>query len=200
MPRLGEIKNRIGIHYGRLIAIRFIGQDWDGYALWLCKCDCGKEIIVAGRHLQSGGTKSCGCLKRETRSKQIGKNHPYYIDGHCKRNLELKEQRRKKDNHTCQDCGMIQEQNGRKLDVHHIDGDDTNNVEENMITLCRSCHKIEQEKLFKKKKDYIMKTHRTCSECTNSKPWEQEKLLCKKDGIEVIPEDCCEDFVPKERN
>ena len=42
-----------------------------------------------------------------------------------------------------------------------------------------------------------MKTHRICGECRNSKPWEQEKLLCKKDGIEVISEDCCSDFVPK---
>jgi len=44
-----------------------------------------------------------------------------------------------------------------------------------------------------------IKTHRTCNECRNSKSWEQGKLLCKKDGIEVTPNDCCENFVPKEK-
>ena len=30
---------------------------------WKCKCDCGNEIIVRGNSLQSGNTKSCGCIK-----------------------------------------------------------------------------------------------------------------------------------------
>ena len=44
-----------------------------------------------------------------------------------------------------------------------------------------------------------MKTHRTCSECINSKPYDEGEysLLCKKDGMEVCGGDCCEDFVPK---
>ena len=32
---------------------------------WLCKCDCGNEVIVTTAELRSGDTKSCGCLKRE---------------------------------------------------------------------------------------------------------------------------------------
>ena len=34
-------------------------------AMWLCKCQCGKEVIVGGDHLRSGHTKSCGCLQKE---------------------------------------------------------------------------------------------------------------------------------------
>ena len=30
-----------------------------------CKCDCGNETVVYLHHLKSGGTKSCGCLKKE---------------------------------------------------------------------------------------------------------------------------------------
>lgn len=30
---------------------------------------------------------------------------------------------------------------GRILDIHHIDDNDINNTEENMITLCCGCHK-----------------------------------------------------------
>lgn len=37
----------------------------NGYAFWLCKCDCGNFTSVAGPHLREGSTKSCGCLKKE---------------------------------------------------------------------------------------------------------------------------------------
>ena len=30
--------------------------------MWLCQCDCGKEVIVRGASLTTGNTKSCGCL------------------------------------------------------------------------------------------------------------------------------------------
>lgn len=32
---------------------------------WLCKCECGGEKVVLGVSLQSGATRSCGCLNRE---------------------------------------------------------------------------------------------------------------------------------------
>ncbi|ABI46114.1 bacteriophage protein homolog [Synechococcus sp. CC9311] len=36
---------------------------WSGQKrrAWLCKCDCGGEIVVSGKHLRSGHTQSCGC-------------------------------------------------------------------------------------------------------------------------------------------
>ena len=36
------------------------------YYYWLCLCDCGAEKYVLQDSLQSGGTRSCGCLRRET--------------------------------------------------------------------------------------------------------------------------------------
>lgn len=30
--------------------------------MWLCRCQCGKEIIVSSNNLRRGHTKSCGCL------------------------------------------------------------------------------------------------------------------------------------------
>lgn len=38
---------------------------------WLCKCDCGNDIVVSIGHLRNGHTKSCGCLKKV---KRIQKN------------------------------------------------------------------------------------------------------------------------------
>ncbi len=50
----------------------------------------------------------------------------------------IKEYIRQSDNLKCKLCGM--EQNGRKLDIHHIDYDKKNNLSDNLISLCRSCN------------------------------------------------------------
>lgn len=34
---------------------------------WLCVCDCGNSAEVIGSSLKRGHTRSCGCLKRETK-------------------------------------------------------------------------------------------------------------------------------------
>ena len=39
--------------------------------MWLCKCDCGKEVIVQGAHLRSGKTKSCGCYQRDKQRNRL---------------------------------------------------------------------------------------------------------------------------------
>lgn len=35
---------------------------------WKCKCDCGNEVIVDTRNLNSGHTQSCGCLQKQKAS------------------------------------------------------------------------------------------------------------------------------------
>lgn len=42
---------------------------------------------------------------------------------------------RKRDGYRCKGCGATQ-----RLHVHHIDTDKLNNADENLITLCNSCH------------------------------------------------------------
>ena len=32
---------------------------------WLCKCDCGKSVIVREPNIKNGHTKSCGCIRVE---------------------------------------------------------------------------------------------------------------------------------------
>jgi hypothetical protein len=51
--------------FGRLEVLEYVGNDKWQHSLWKCLCSCGNEIIVNGRNLKSGATKSCGCLKRE---------------------------------------------------------------------------------------------------------------------------------------
>lgn len=51
-------KDRTNIKYGKLTALEYLGK-----SMWKCKCDCGNEKIVYGGHLESGHTKSCGCIR-----------------------------------------------------------------------------------------------------------------------------------------
>lgn len=66
-----KIKDRIGQKFGKLTVIKLAYQDWNGQAHWLCKCDCGKEIIVIGNSLRIGKTKSCGCIHKEKSSERF---------------------------------------------------------------------------------------------------------------------------------
>lgn len=53
-----------GERFGKLTVIVRAGSI-RGRPAWLCKCDCGKELIVDGGSLRSGNTESCGCSRRE---------------------------------------------------------------------------------------------------------------------------------------
>ena len=83
--RIGRTPNKpkemLGKKFNRLLVIRQNGYREKEYA-WLCRCDCGKELIVGGYQLRSGKTKSCGCWTRdrmkEMNKRNSGKNHPNY--------------------------------------------------------------------------------------------------------------------------
>ena len=32
---------------------------------WLCRCDCGREVVTTRKNLLSGAVSSCGCLLKE---------------------------------------------------------------------------------------------------------------------------------------
>ena len=63
--------NLIGQRFGKLIVEKRNGKDNANKAIWLCKCDCGKEISVRGTDLRSGAIISCGCHKKEILSKNL---------------------------------------------------------------------------------------------------------------------------------
>lgn len=59
-PMRKDVKGR---RFGRWLVIEFSHVDHRNRAMWECKCDCGKESVVAGSALLAGTSKSCGCLK-----------------------------------------------------------------------------------------------------------------------------------------
>jgi hypothetical protein len=68
-------KDLAGNRYGRLVAVRYEGHNARRVALWLCKCDCGKEKIIPAISLRRGESKSCGCLYKETREGNLHTTH-----------------------------------------------------------------------------------------------------------------------------
>ena len=50
-------------------------------AQWLCKCDCGKEVIVMSAALIRGHTKSCGCTRKEVVKEVHKKYNTYDLSG-----------------------------------------------------------------------------------------------------------------------
>ncbi len=54
-----------GLVFGKLTVIEKNGSHKKGYAMWLCKCECGKYTTVRSDKLRSKNTSSCGCVMTE---------------------------------------------------------------------------------------------------------------------------------------
>lgn len=70
----GHVKDLVGQRFGRLIVISF--SHMNRIQHWLCKCDCGNEIVVNINRLHTGTTRSCGCLQQESRTDHGLSKHP----------------------------------------------------------------------------------------------------------------------------
>ena len=61
--------NLTGRKYGRLTVTGYAGQ-----SKWTCRCDCGRMITTLTDSLNSGKTKSCGCLRKELMARKSTKH------------------------------------------------------------------------------------------------------------------------------
>jgi DNA-directed RNA polymerase subunit RPC12/RpoP len=100
--------------------------------------------------------------KNIIKKKLSGKNSPHYIDGrsfepYTEEFRKLRIIIRKRDNYTCQLCGIHEELNivGNKkenLTTHHIDYNKENCRKKNLISLCRKCNsKVNHNRKYWKK-------------------------------------------------
>jgi len=109
-------------------------------------CKCGKLIRY---NAVLYGSKLCkGCRLKELYKNP--KNHPRWQGGISKKgysykfNESLRNFVRNRDNYTCQNCGMTEEEHlivrNRVLSIHHIDYNKQNCKKSNLITLCLTCN------------------------------------------------------------
>lgn len=75
-----EVEDLTGRQFGELTAIRRVENDKGNKVCWLCRCSCGKELVVQALRLKSGHTRSCGCKrygsaynKRDLTGQQFGR-------------------------------------------------------------------------------------------------------------------------------
>jgi len=76
MPSGGQNLAKLdGQRFGRLVVLRLEKRE-NGKAYWLCKCDCGREVIKTTQLLRRKNkpVRSCGCLRKEVTSKTFSKH------------------------------------------------------------------------------------------------------------------------------
>ena len=59
-----RVRDLVGQTFDRLTVVSREPSTKNG-PRWLVRCECGTELVVDGRNLKTGNTKSCGCLVRE---------------------------------------------------------------------------------------------------------------------------------------
>lgn len=71
-----EYDEYTGQRFGKLVVLRFAGATTkDGLPRYACRCDCGNTVYVRLSSLQSGNTRSCGCLRKG----KSGRRWPRYV-------------------------------------------------------------------------------------------------------------------------
>lgn len=65
----------IGKKFGRLTVVDNAGKSKYGARLWLCRCECGNEVVVQTAQLNNGRKISCGCLLKENAKKIVHLAH-----------------------------------------------------------------------------------------------------------------------------
>jgi len=101
---------------------------------------CGKEFSCSKKNMRRFCSKECSYIGRSGENNYGWKggksNNPYPQEW----NETLRDSIRCRDSYICQECGIHEDENNRKLDVHHIDYNKDNLNPDNLISLCRECH------------------------------------------------------------
>ncbi len=67
-----KLKSLIGKRYGSLTIIKYSHKDEKRHHWWLCKCDCGKELLRRESRMFNKQNISCGCMLNRKREKSSG--------------------------------------------------------------------------------------------------------------------------------
>lgn len=78
--RMNTFVDITGKKFGRLTALKCVGTK-ENRAMWLFECECGNRVVLPGKEVRTGNTKSCGCLKRDSSTERA------FVDGRSKERL-----------------------------------------------------------------------------------------------------------------
>ena len=133
---MGIPKNDLtGKIFGQLTVLQYLGD-----SKWQCKCSCGKIVPVRTSSLNSGKTKSCGCLRGESTKGNVRQSKPkidltdkqfgyltpmYYIKGgkwhcRCKCGKELDVDTRNLNSGHTTSCGCFQKEKASQNTIDMI--------------------------------------------------------------------------------
>ncbi len=80
---IGKFEDLTGQKFGKLTVIaraeNHVQPSGKHYVQWLCRCECGNEVVVRAANLKKGHTRSCGCLIKETNSTHGLKKTRLYV-------------------------------------------------------------------------------------------------------------------------
>lgn len=89
---IGKIGHKIddikGQKFGKLTALQVVGRK-KKFALWECRCDCGKIYHAISTQLRQGITKSCGCAVRRDKMQSVSTIMSRYQSSAKKRKREF---------------------------------------------------------------------------------------------------------------
>ena len=123
-------------------SIRSVNKKFNNEKIY-CK-NCGSELL--GYHKVFFCSNKCQCdykykqyIERWKEGRESGLRGVYGLSSHIRRYLL------EKHDYKCEKCGWGETNKFTgtiPLEVHHIDGDYTNNKEENLQVLCPNCHSL----------------------------------------------------------
>lgn len=64
---MGKLIDISGQRFGMLVVFNR-EESINKRTMWLCRCDCGNEVVVESYNLRSGHTQSCGCYQKKATS------------------------------------------------------------------------------------------------------------------------------------
>lgn len=124
-----------GVKFGKLTPIERVPHNNSKHLNhWLCKCDCGNEVVVSTGSLRQGKHLSCGCIRKGSENhnwkggrittpsgyvKKHSPEHPYNVMGYVLEHRLVMEQ-------------MIKRFLEPNEEVHHKNGIRNDNSEENL--------------------------------------------------------------------
>lgn len=126
--------------------------NWKGGGV-KCICEnCGTKFPASPSRIKKGGGRFCSlkCLGRWNSRHHRGENNPAWKNGasfepYCSKfNFTFKEYIREKFSRTCFLCPTTEEENGRRLSVHHVNYNKSCGCDDDktcqFVPLCISCN------------------------------------------------------------